>query len=39
MWCWRRMQGISWIDPIKNVEYYMELMMKEHLTYNKTEED
>jgi len=33
------MQGISWIDPIKNVEYYMELMMKEHLTYNKTEED
>jgi len=29
---------LSWIDPVKNEEYYMESMMKEHLTYNKTEE-
>ena len=24
MWCWRRMENISWADRLKNEEYYTE---------------
>jgi hypothetical protein len=26
MWCWRRMEKISWTDRVRNEEYYTELM-------------
>jgi len=24
MWCWRRMEKISWTDHVRNEEYYLE---------------
>jgi hypothetical protein len=29
MWCWRRVEKISWTDHVRNEECYLELMSRE----------
>jgi hypothetical protein len=34
MWCWRKMEKISWTDRVKNYKYYIESRKKE-IAYTK----
>ena len=36
IWCWRRMEKITWIDRVKNEEVLKNGERKEHPIYNKT---
>jgi hypothetical protein len=38
MWCWRRMDKISWTDRVRNEKYYVEYSGEEYPTYNKKKE-
>jgi hypothetical protein len=37
MWCWRRMEKISWTDHVRNEEVLHRVKEEEYPTYNKKE--